>query len=46
MFFSVAAVEVGEHLYWKIAGLTLHGQVLLVSWLGIAIIFALAILGT
>jgi F-type H+-transporting ATPase subunit a len=46
MFFSLAAVEVGTHLYWDIAGLTVHGQVLLVSWLVIAIILTIAVLGT
>ena len=46
MFFSIAAVEVGEHLYWNIAGLTVHGQVLLVTWLVIAIILTIAVLGT
>merc|ERR1711975_172458 len=46
MFFSLAAVEVGTHLYWNIAGLTVHGQVLLITWLVIATILAIAILGT
>ena len=46
MFFSLAAVEVGEHLYWNIAGLTVHGQVLLVTWLVIAIILTITVLGT
>ena len=46
MFFSLAAVEVGTHLYWNIAGLTVHGQVLLVTWLVIAIILTIAVLGT
>merc|ERR1711912_149240 len=46
MFFSLAAVEVGEHLYWNIAGLTVHGQELLVTWLVLAIILTIAILGT
>ena len=46
MFFSLAAVEVGTHLYWNIAGLTVHGQVLLITWLVIAIILAIAVLGT
>merc|ERR1712100_1013876 len=46
MFFSLAAVEVGEHLYWNIAGLTVHGQVLLVTWLVIAIILTVSVLGT
>ena len=46
MFFSLAAVEVGTHLYWNFAGLTVHGQVLLVTWLVIAIILTIAVLGT
>ena len=46
MFFSLAAVEVGTHLYWDIAGLSVHGQVLLVSWLVIAIILTITVLGT
>jgi F-type H+-transporting ATPase subunit a len=46
MFFSLAAVEVGEHLYWNIAGLAVHGQVLLITWLVIAIILTIAVLGT
>ena len=46
MFFSLTAVEVGTHLYWDIAGLTVHGQVLLVTWLVIAIILTIAVLGT
>ena len=44
MFFSLAAVEVGTHLYWDIAGLTVHGQVLLVTWLVIAIILTILFL--
>jgi F-type H+-transporting ATPase subunit a len=46
MFFSLAAVEVGEHFYWNIAGFTVHGQVLLVTWLVIAIILTISVLGT
>jgi F-type H+-transporting ATPase subunit a len=46
MFFSLAAVEVGTHLYWSFAGLTVHGQVLLVTWLVIAIILTFTVLGT
>jgi len=46
MFFSLAAVEVGTHLYWNIAGLAVHGQVLLVTWLVIAIILTITVLGT
>jgi len=46
MFFSLTAVEVGTHLYWNIFGLTVHGQVLLVSWLVLTIILTIAVLGT
>jgi F-type H+-transporting ATPase subunit a len=46
MFFSLASVEVGTHLYWKFAGLAVHGQVLLVTWLVILIILVIALLGT
>jgi len=46
MFFSLAAVEVGTHLYWSFAGFTVHGQVLLVTWLVIATILAITIAGT
>ena len=46
MFFSLAAVEVGTHLIWNIAGLPVHGQVLLVTWLVIAIILGISIVGT
>jgi F-type H+-transporting ATPase subunit a len=46
MFFSLAAIEVGTHLYWEFAGLTVHGQVLLVTWLVIAIILGVVVLGT
>merc|ERR1712134_75652 len=46
MFFSLAAVEVGTHLYWSFAGFTVHGQVLLITWLVIATILAIAIAGT
>jgi len=43
---SMAAVEVGKHLYWEIAGLKLHGQVFIVSWLVIAALLAFATIGT
>lgn len=36
----IASIEVGEHLYWEVGNLKLHGQVFLVSWfvMGILII--------
>lgn len=43
---SLAEVEVGKHLYWEIAGLKLHGQVFIVSWLVIAALLAFAVAGT
>ena len=43
MFFSLAAVEVGTHLYWNLGGFVFHGQVLLITWLVIAIILSLTI---
>jgi F-type H+-transporting ATPase subunit a len=46
MFFSLAGVEVGTHLYWNFAGLTVHGQVLIITWIVIAIILSITILGT
>jgi F-type H+-transporting ATPase subunit a len=46
MFFELAAVEVGEHFYWNIGGFNVHGQVLLVTWLVIAIILTTAVLVT
>jgi F-type H+-transporting ATPase subunit a len=46
MFFSLAEVEVGKHLIWNFAGLSVHGQVLLVTWLVIARMLGISILGT
>jgi F-type H+-transporting ATPase subunit a len=46
MFFELAAVEVGEHFYWNIGGFNVHGEVLLVTWLVLAIILTTAVLGT
>merc|ERR1711943_125684 len=45
-FFSLSAVEVGTHLYWNLGGFVFHGQVLLITWLVIAIILGISILGT
>ena len=41
-----SAVEVGQHLYWEIAGYKVHGQVFIVSWLVIAILLCVAFAGT
>jgi F-type H+-transporting ATPase subunit a len=44
--YSFSEVEVGKHLYWEIAGLKVHGQVFIVSWLCMAALIGLAIVGT
>lgn len=43
MFFSLATVEVVNHLVWQISGLVLHDQVLTFAWIVMAIsIFSIA----
>jgi len=44
--YSLSEVEVVKHLYWEIAGLKVHGQVFIVSWLCMAALIGLAIVGT
>nr|BDA97738.1 ATP synthase CF0 A subunit [Rhodomonas sp. NIES-698]BDA98704.1 ATP synthase CF0 A subunit [Rhodomonas sp. NIES-1730] len=44
--FSLSEIEVGAHLYWEVAGLKLHGQVFIVSWLVIATLLSFAVVGT
>jgi len=39
-------IEVGTHYYWNIAGISLHGEVFIISWLVIAVILLLSFLGT
>lgn len=39
-------IEVGTHFYWDIAGISLHGEVFIISWLVIAVILLFAFLGT
>jgi F-type H+-transporting ATPase subunit a len=45
-FTLLADAEVGKHFYWNIAGNLVHGQVLVVIWLVIAILLVFSILGT
>lgn len=40
-----AEISVGQHLYWHVGGLTMHGQVLLMSWLVFALIGLVSFLG-
>jgi F-type H+-transporting ATPase subunit a len=50
LFFSapplVAELEVGHHLYWHLGKFTVHGQVLIASWIAIALILTVVLLGT
>ncbi|MEL6488912.1 MAG: F0F1 ATP synthase subunit A [Cyanobacteria bacterium J06621_3] len=42
----LAKLEVGEHYYWKIGGLTLHGQVFITSWVVCAVLIGVAFLAS
>nr|QQP00252.1 ATP synthase CF0 A subunit [Selaginella nipponica] len=44
--YGVSGVEVGQHFYWRMGGLQVHGQVLITSWAVITILLSLAFLGT
>jgi F-type H+-transporting ATPase subunit a len=45
-FTLLAEAEVGKHFYWDIAGFLVHGQVLVVIWFVLALLFVFAFLGT
>lgn len=42
----ISEIEVGAHFYWDIAGVQLHGQVFIISWLVIAGLLITSLLGT
>ncbi|KAI9130739.1 F0F1 ATP synthase subunit A [Acaryochloris sp. CCMEE 5410] len=42
----LASLEVGQHLYWQIGGLKVHGQVLITSWIVIGILVIVSVLST
>ena len=42
---EIAEVSVGQHYYWKVGEYELHGQVLMVSWFVLGVIFVLSFLG-
>ena len=42
----IAKIEVGEHFYWGIGNLKVHGQVLLTSWFVIALLVIASVLAT
>jgi F-type H+-transporting ATPase subunit a len=45
ILFDIAEVTIGEHYYWDIGGYQVHGQVLITSWVVLAIIAVLSFLG-
>lgn len=44
--YELASVEVGEHFYWNFGEYQVHGQVLINSWIVIALILAFAVATT
>ena len=42
----LAELEVGEHFYWELGGLKLHGQVFLTSWFVIAVLLLVSVLAS
>lgn len=45
-FLPLAKLEVGQHFYWHLGGLRVHGQVFLTSWFVIGILLTASILAT
>jgi F-type H+-transporting ATPase subunit a len=46
IWFDVAEVSVGQHWYWQIGAYSVHGQVLITSWIVLGIIAVIGFLGT
>jgi F-type H+-transporting ATPase subunit a len=44
--FPLAKLEVGQHFYWQIGGLKLHAQILMTTWVVMAILIVAAFLAT
>ena len=44
VWFDLAEVSVGQHWYWNIGPYTVHGQVLITSWIVFGIIFLISLL--
>ncbi|MGC9505454.1 F0F1 ATP synthase subunit A [Baaleninema sp.] len=44
--FPLASLEVGQHWYWEIGNLRLHGQVFLTSWFVITVLVIASVLAT
>jgi F-type H+-transporting ATPase subunit a len=45
-FFPLAELEVGQHFYWQIGNLKIHGQVFMVSWFVIAVLVLASLAAT
>jgi len=45
-FYEISSVEVGQHFYWQLGNFQVHAQVLITSWIVLAILLSLAILAT
>jgi len=45
-FYTFANLEVGEHFYWQLGNLKIHGQVFLTSWFVIAILVVASLVAT
>nr|QYB20799.1 ATP synthase CF0 subunit IV [Callitris pyramidalis] len=43
-FYEISGVEVGQHFYWQIGGFQIHAQVLITSWIVIAVLLSSATL--
>ncbi len=44
--FPLAELEVGQHLYWQLGGLKIHGQVFITSWVVIVVLVTLSVLAS
>eukprot|EP00850_Spirogloea_muscicola_P023829 SM000392S14718 [mRNA] locus=s392:4847:14461:+ [translate_table: standard] len=44
--YQISGVEVGQHFYWQVGDFQVHAQVLITSWIVIAILLSIAFLGT
>lgn len=45
-FYEISNVEVGQHFYWQLGNFQIHAQVLITSWIVLAILLSIAILAT
>ena len=45
-FLPLAELEVGQHFYWELGNLKIHGQILLTSWVVIGLLVLAALIST